>query len=544
LLVLPGAQILTQSAQALTGRAVVLVSKLDPTDIRPERAVARLGGRVEHAFSVIDGFSASVPRAAMQELAKLPGVRWVTENRSLKLLGQYGQDSGVASAVYTDVTRASRAWSWGYTGNGVNVALIDTGVNTSGDLAGQVIHAEDFTSEHDNQDNFGHGTFVAGLIAGTGAGSAGAIKGEAPGAKIVSLKIAGRDGTTDVTSVLEALEWVVTYKDAFGIRVVNLSLGFNSHQSYTVDPLDFAVERVWNAGIVVITAAGNGGDTPGTITTPGNDPFVITVGSETDATIVGISDDRVSPFSSSGPTVDGITKPDLLADGKSVVSSRSPGSNVDVTYPNSEIGTSYTRGSGTSFSAGIVSGIVALMLDRTWNLSPNQVKYRLTSTAHQLETGVTPDSGAGVANAAWATMTDTTGLANQGITPATGGGSLQATRGSACVQDQTGACMTDAAADAALGFNEAAYFGNTWAGSQWAGSQWASSQWAGTQWTGSQWAGSQWAGSQWAGSQWAGSQWADSQWAGSQWAGSQWAGSQWAGTQWATQAWTFIPGDN
>ncbi len=521
------------------GSVVALVSKLDSTNTRPEHEIARLGGHVVRAFSIIDGFSASVPRRAMGVLARFPGVRWVTENRSLSMLGQYGQDSGVASAVYTDVTRASKTWGWGYDGTGVNVALIDTGVNTSGDLAGQVIHAEDFTSEQDNQDNFGHGTFVAGLIAGTGAGSNGAIEGEAPGAKLVSLKVAGRDGRTDVTTVLAALEWVVTYKDVYGIRVVNLSLGFNAGQPYGVDPLDFAIERVWNAGVVVVTAAGNDGNSPGTITDPGNDPFVITVGSDTDQTTVGLNDDQVSAFSSSGPTADGITKPDVIAPGRSVISSRSPGSTIDVNNPNSEIGASYEKGSGTSFSTAIVSGVVALILQRSWQLNPNQVKYRLISTARPLNTGITLASGAGVVDAFHSTMSWSSGSANQNLTPAVGGGSLQITRGAACVTDQNGNCLSDADADAQLGFNEGAYFSNSWAGSQWAGSQWVSSSNNSTQWTGSQWAGSQWAGSQWAGSQWAGSQWAGSQWAGSQWAGSQWAGSQWASVD---QAWTFLPG--
>jgi serine protease AprX len=317
-----------------------------------------------------------------------------------------------------------------------------------------------------------------------------------------------------------------------------LSLGFNAGQPYTVDPLDYAVERVWNAGVVVVAAAGNGGNTPGTITDPGNDPYIITVGSDSDQTTVGLSDDQVSPFSSSGPTADGITKPDLVAPGKSVISSRSPGSTVDVNNPGAEVGTSYEKGSGTSFSSAIVSGVVALILQRSWQLNPDQVKYRLISSARQLSTGITPGSGAGVVDAFRATMSWSTGQADQGLIPATGGGSLQTVRGAACVTDANGNCLSDADADTQLGFNEAAYFGNAWAGSQWAGSQWESSGYSGTQWTGSQWAGSQWAGSQWAGSQWAGSQWAGSQWAGSQWAGSQWAGSQWAS---ADEAWTFLP---
>ena len=497
-----------------SGMTTVLVSTAGQSTGSAARAVRQVGGKVEHVLSVIKGFSARVPARSVARLSSMPGISWVSPNRSLKMLAQYGQDSGVASAVYTDATRASKAWGSGVTGAGVTVALIDTGVNTSGDLGGQVVHAEDFTPEQDNQDNFGHGTFVAGMIAGSGAASGGTIMGEAPGAKLVSLKIAGRDGSTDVVKVLEALEWIVTFKDVYGIRIVNMSLGFDSHQSYTVDPLDFAVERVWNDGVVVVTAAGNGGNAPGTITAPGSDPFVITVGSSTDKTTVYNNDDKLSSFSSSGPTSDGFAKPDLLAPGRSVVSSRSPGSNIDTSYPDSAIGATYGKGSGTSFSTGVVSGAAALILSRTPGLNPNQVKYRLMSSARGLTGGSTPATGSGLLDAFGATMSYATTEANQGVAPATGGGSLQVTRGSSCLRSDDGTCMSDADADALTGFDEAAYFSNSWAGSQWVGSQWVGSQWVGSDWQGSQWVGSQWVGSQWVGSQWVGSQWGGSQWVG------------------------------
>ena len=478
----------------------VLVSAAAGAQSSVARAVLRLGGTIGRGLSVIDGFTASVPAAAIERLSVTPGVRWVTPNHSLHTLGQYGQDSGVASAVYTDVIRASKAWSQGDTGQGVNVAVVDTGVNTSGDLAGRVVHAEDFTSEQDNQDNYGHGTFVAGLIAGTGAASGGAVKGVAPDAGIVALKIAGRDGSTDLSRVLEALEWVVTFKDTYGIRVLNLSLGTDSKQSYSVDPLDFAVERVWSFGVVVVAAAGNNG--PGSVSKPGDDPFVITVGSSNDHTTTTLGDDTVATFSSSGTTVDGISKPDLVAPGRSIVSSRSPGSTVDLANPSAAIGASYAKGSGTSFSTALVSGAAALVLSRAPALNPNQVKQRLLTTTRSFSGNAT--AGRGALDAFGAAFSLDMREANSGGVPAAGGGSLQAARGSFCVRAADGTCMSDGDADAYLGFDRSPYFADDWAGSQWAGSQWAGSQWAGSQWAGSQWAGSQWAGSQWAGSQWAG----------------------------------------
>jgi len=478
------------------------------------RAVTRLGGAVERQFSLIDGFAARLPGSAVASLSAVPGVRWVSPDSTIHLEGQYGQDSGVASAAYTDVTRASKAWSIGDTGTGVSVAVIDTGVNMTGDLAGQVVHAEDFTTEQNNQDSYGHGTFVAGLIAGNGAGSSGAVKGVAPGAKIVSLKIAGANGLTDVTRVLEALEWVVAFKDVYRIRVVNLSLGFPSHQSYLVDPLDFAVERVWNAGVVVVAAAGNGNNAPGSITAPGNDPFVITAGSSNDKTTVTLDDDQLAGFSSVGHLSDGLSKPDVLAPGQSVVSSRSPGSWIDTTYPSSEIGSRYARGSGTSFSTAITAGAAALVLQRWPLLTPDQVKYRLVSTARAI--GGTNSTRARAIDAYGAATSVSLLPANLGVVLGSGGGSLQATRGVLCVRAPDGTCMSDVDVDALLNFDESQYFSNIWAGSLWLGTQWLGSLRPSTL-TGSQWAGSQWAGSQWAGSQWAGSQWASAPWAGGTW---------------------------
>jgi len=480
----------------------VVVMKDAVADTRPELALRSVGGKVLHRIDVIDGFIAAVPEAGLATLAHAAGVRSVTPNQRLSLQSQYGEDSGVASAVYTDVVRANKTWASGNTGAGVTVALVDTGVNTGGDLAGQVTKSVDFTSEGDGADRYGHGTFVAGLIDGTGVNSNGAIEGVAPGAKLVSLKISGADGATDVTLVLEALEWLKDFAPVYNIRVVNLSLGFPSPQSYAVDPLDYAVEQLWASGVTVVTAAGNGGNAPGTVLAPGNDPFVITVGATNDRTTVNNNDDKLASFSASGPTVDGLTKPDLLAPGRSLVSSRSPGSTVDLANPTSAIGDFYGKGSGTSFSTGIVSGAAALVLARSPWLTPNQVKQRLVTSARQIPGGQTPATGTGVVDAWSASMSTSTGSANVGLTPSVGGGSLQATRGPACLRGTTGACMSDSAANVALGYDPTALFAPTWAGSQWVGSQWVGSQWSGNQWVGSQWVGSQWVGSQWVGSQW------------------------------------------
>jgi serine protease AprX len=514
----------------------VIVSKLDPANMGPERAVERVGGKVGKTLRIVDGFEAMVPEKAIPALASVPGVRGLVNNAKVKLAGQYGENSGVASAVYTDVTRASRAWGAGITGKGVGVAVIDTGIDQTGDLAGKVMNAVDFSGEESpNTDSFGHGTFVAGLIVGSGTGSAGAVKGVAPDAHLISIKIAGRDGSTNIFRLLAALEYVATFKDAYGIRVLNLSLGSDSTQSYLVDPLNFAVERLWTSGIVVVTAAGNSGK----IVKPADDPLVITVGSTDDKTTVTRDGDTIASFSGAGPTLsDRLPKPDVVAPGRSVVSSRAPGSYIEASFPNAIIQPSYFKGSGTSFSSAIVAGAAALITQRHWNINPNQVKHRLMDTARGVPGATRMQQGAGQIDVVAAITSDDTDSANKGVVLAKGGGSLQASSGSSCFRDASGVCLSDEEVNKAAGFDAGAYFGPNWAGSQWTGSQWTGSQWTGSQWTGSQWTGSQWTGSQWTGSQWTGSQWAGSQWTGSQWTGSQWTGSQWTGSQWTGSQWT------
>src|SRR5205814_1325948 len=249
------------------------------------------------------------------------------------------------------------------------------------DITGQTTACENLSGESGCGDSFGHGTFIAGIIAGNGASSGGKWQGMAPEANLVSVKIAGRSGAADVSNVLAAIQWVVSFKDRYGIRVLNLSLGTDSTQSYRVDPLNFAVEKAWDAGITVVVAASNRGPDPATISKPGDDPLVITAGAVDDMGTPGLGDDQLPDFSSHGPTAaDGLAKPDLAAPGAHIVSLRAPGSSIDTQFPNYVDG-SYRKGSGTSMATGVVSGAVALMLQAQPSWTPDRVKFALTATA-------------------------------------------------------------------------------------------------------------------------------------------------------------------
>ena len=498
----------TDRDAASTTRAVV-VRELAPGSDAAERAVRAVGGSVTTPLPIVDGFSAQVPVARLDALRRSAGVRSVDLAAPVHFDGAYGQGSRGPSAVYSDAVRADRAWSAGHRGQGIGVAVIDTGVNAVGDLAGRVSHSADFTADGDGVDRFGHGTFVAGLVAGTGATGTG-VRGVAPAAHVISLKIAGRNGSADITHVMAALQYAVSFKDVYDIDVVNLSLGTDSTQDTRIDPLNMAVERAWAAGLVVVVSASNRGPDAGTVTKPADDPWVITVGSAADASTPGIADDTVPAFSAAGPTrSNGIAKPDLVAPGGSVVSTRAVGSTIDQEHAGARIGTQHFVGSGTSFSSGVVSGAAALVLSRTPSLTPDQVKARLVGTARPGPVTDVQRVGAGWLDAAAATLSNSTAAANAGLPRSDGSGSLELSRGSMGVQIQTGVVgsllgpvpvlttLTGAVTAQDRPFDLAAYRDGAWTAPSWSGSQWYGSQWYGSQWYGSQWYGSQWYADQW-----------------------------------------------
>jgi serine protease AprX len=271
-------------------------------------------------------------------------------------------------------------------GRGIDVALVDSGVVPVGSLAepGRVVYGPDFSSERRDDDlrdldTFGHGTHLAGLIAGRDPGTG--FAGMAPGARLVSLKIAGADGETNLSRVLAAMEWIHRNHDApgYNIRVVNLSLGVTA-EDYRSDVLAWAVEQLWNDGIVVVAAAGNEGVFTRTLDMPADDPFVIAVGASDTRQTVSPWDDRVADFSSRSR----FRAPDLVAPGTLAVSLRVPGSTLDLEFPGARVNSKFFRGSGTSQAAAVTSGAAARLIDaRPW-LNPDQVKALLTEGAVDL----------------------------------------------------------------------------------------------------------------------------------------------------------------
>ena len=501
-----------------------------------DRAVGSLGGEVTRDLPLVDGFAARLAAEDVPALAASGGAATISLDRQLTVQASSVTGPG-PNSVYAKALRADSAHKDGIKGAGVTVALLDTGVAALPDLAGRVLRVKtdalgletapcvNLSGEDDCADSYGHGTFLAGLIAGNGAASAGAYTGVAPDANIVSIKVAGRDGAADVSTVIAGIQWAVSFKDEYGIRVLNLSLGTDSTQSYRVDPLNYAVERAWAAGIVVVVSASNRGPAAGTISKPGDDPFVLTVGAVDDRGTAGIGDDRLPLFSSRGPTAaDGIAKPDIVAPGARLVSLNAPGSAIAENIPSS-MTAPYRRGSGTSMSTAVVSGAVALMLAAQPALTPDRVKFALTSTARGVASTDPMAVGAGMVDLADA-LTAPPGLANQGLERSSGLGSLDLSRGAVYVQldDPMRTVVTGEMTAQLLLWDPLGYTTGEWTGANWYGANWYGANWYGANWYGANWYGANWYGSEHYGEV-DGANWYGANWYGANWYGANWYGA-------------------
>ncbi len=444
-------------------------------------AAVRAGARLGLRLPIIDGFSARLPGPAVATLAESDHVLAVTLDRPGAF--QSTQATGerrVASqgSAFTRATEASTAWNLGLRGTDVNVAVLDTGISPTADVADRLVVGPDLSGEATPVDSYGHGTVMAGIIAGNGQDSNGLRSGVAPDAGLVSVKVAGRNGAVDVSTVLDGMAWVSAYRQQLGIRVLSLSYGTRSTQDPAVDPLNFAVQRLWAQGIVVVVAAGNGGPGAGTITKPGDDPVVITVGAYDDRGDAWPDNDTVPAWSSQGPTAQGVAKPDLVAPGRTVVATRSPGSTVEEENQDSLVAPSYIKGSGTSEATAVTAGLVALLLQARPMWTPDQVKRALTSTALPLSSTAPAATGHGRAQILQAMNVDP-GPARQQPLTATGRGSIEASRGDTHVTTACGEIV-----------GEIDVFCQPWDGSAWSGSAWSGSAWSGSAWSGSAWSGS------------------------------------------------------
>ena len=384
---------LRQRAASNAGTSRVIVRGIEPLAAGTlADLIQQAGGVAGRRVNVIRGRVAEVPNAALVALARSPYVAGLSLDRLIV---------GANERTGATVGSTSVRHDYGYDGSGIGVAIIDSGVapaldDLSRGTGQRVDRFVDFINGRTTAyDDYGHGSHVAGIIAGNGFDSSGARAGVAPGVRLTVLKVLDGSGTGHISDVIAAIDYVVENKDALNIRVVNLSVATGVYESYNTDPLTLATQRAVRAGIVVVAAAGNNGRDPeghtqyGGITAPGNAPWVLTVGASSHMGTVDRSDDTVAPFSSRGPgAIDYAAKPDLVAPGVGIESLSAPASTLYTmrapyllkgTVPTSYL--PYLSLSGTSMSAPVVSGTVALMLQANPSLTPNEVKAILQYTA-------------------------------------------------------------------------------------------------------------------------------------------------------------------
>jgi serine protease AprX len=531
----------------------VVVREATDAGSNPERAVTAVGGTVLRHLDVIDGFTASVPSDRLDTLRATAGVVSVSEDAGLSLsnadVANSAAQAGSLSTIANRVTGASALWDSGATGKGVDVALVDSGVVPVAGLAGsgKIVYGPDLTEESGTQtsnlDTYGHGTHMAGIIAGNDgassySGNTSDFVGMAPDSRIVSIKIADAKGQTDVSQAIAAIDWVIENKakNGLNIRVMNMSFGTDSTQAYLYDPLAYAAEQAWKAGIVVVVAVGNDGSSVLRVNNPASDPYVIAVGSDTANGTADVSDDTISSFSNTG---NGTRNPDVVAPGDHVVSLRDPGSYLDSTYPDARIGTTLFRGSGTSQAAAVVSGAAALLISQRPDLTPDQVKALLTGTAVTVPGAATAAQGSGLINLAAAKAAPTPTDAVQNFQLSVGTGSLELARGSVHVS-VNGKKITGEVDVRGRAFNSASVAAGIKAHTNWSGLSWSGLSWSGLSWSGLSWSGLSWSGLSWSGLSWSGLSWSGLSWSGLSWSGLSWSGLSWSGLSWSGLSWSGL----
>ncbi len=348
-----------------------------------------LGGVIYDQYELIPAIAAELPAAVVGLLALDPSVAYISPDRQL---------AGTLDLT-TAAVGANTAFQSGDTGAGVGIAIVDSGIYAHPDVASRIVYSQSFVAKT-NADDYGHGTHVAGIAAGSGASSTGfqytrTFRGVAPGASLIDLRVLDANGMSNDSVVIAALDRAVALRAQYNIRVINLSLGRPIYESYRYDPICNAVAAAWKSGIVVVVAAGNlGRNGYATILSPGNSPYAITVGAMKTEGTMTTSDDQIASYSSKGPTwIDLEVKPDIVAPGNLVDSLLAPGSTLEKLYPGNVVQASaymkpgfsgpasYFTLSGTSMATPVVSGAAALLIQRNPGITPDIVKARLMKTA-------------------------------------------------------------------------------------------------------------------------------------------------------------------
>ncbi len=344
---------------------------------RCKAALENMGIKLKMELPFINSCAVEIPTNQIKDVAALKLVNYVSSN-----VNAHTQIDIACSVIGVDKLRAK-----GYTGAGVSIAFLDTGIFAHKDFMYPRVRIrifKDFVNQRGvPYDDNGHGTFMAGVAAGNGYMSKGQYAGVAPRANIISLKTMDKKGGGDSTNILKAMQWIIDNKKFYNIRIVSVSLGAYPKE---VDMLSKGAGAMWDAGLFVAAAAGNSGPVPGSITTPGINPKVMTVGAADDRRTINKSDDIVAEFSGRGP-VGKISKPDILAPGVDIISTAS--------FDNQKQINGYTKMTGTSVATPIIAGAAALLIQADSRLRPIDIKKILLKHAYPI-TGDKNNEGAGL----------------------------------------------------------------------------------------------------------------------------------------------------
>ena len=496
------------------GEPVPLIVQHDGTPDDLLAFVRESGGVVEREFHIVPAIDIEIPANVVNGLGGQGDVEWISLDAPI--VSTHLADDGETlptgkkvENIFPKTVNADEVWN-DFAGEGITVAVIDTGISDADNpdfahgttervTANVVINADAVSDE----DGFGHGTHVSGIIAGDGSRLDNKYPGIAPMANLVDVKISDDAGNATVGDLMAGLEWVDDNRIDYNIRVLNLSVSSASAQSYKVDPIDAAVELLWFHGIVVVVAAGNEGDADDAVHyPPANDPFVITVGAIDDQGTEDDSDDRVASWSSRGTTQDGFAKPDILTPGANLISTIDPTSVLATEHPDYVVDGNYFQMSGTSMSAGVASGLAALVLDAHPDWTPGEVKYVLMETAKSL-------SGEGDAAKADKAIAFNGELesTDDGLTPS------YLLLAAIVLSDET---IDDALIEEALEdptildgirWRDAEFEGIRWRGLEFNGIRWRDVDWSGIRWRGVEFNGSRGRGLDFEGTRWQGIRW-------------------------------------
>jgi len=328
--------------------------------------ITSLGGKIKYELPFIGAIAVELPTKVVGHVAQHHQVEYVHDDAKV-----FKTMDVATLAVNSKLVNQS-----GYSGKGIGIAVLDTGVALHDDLVkptNRIIAFKDFINDRSRPyDDDGHGTHVSGIIAGNGYANS-KYKGIAPEANIIGVKVLDETGGGNTSDILAGLQWVVDNKEKYNIKVISMSLGSAADSSYRQDALSRGVAAAIQNGLTVVVSAGNSGPTKQSITSPGIEPQAITVGAVDDNRTASLQDDFIADFSSRGPTIDGLSKPDVVAPGVDIHSLSNKGSN------------GYVSHSGTSMAAPIVAAAAALLYEKEPNLSPGQVKSRIVGSAISID---------------------------------------------------------------------------------------------------------------------------------------------------------------